>query len=130
MDFIKSIVKFAKSQSIKIVILVTDYMTTHAHKYIASLDGLKIVHFNYDETGVEHMASHIAQPMTFRALDTTERKEFIRKNPNYKTELPRYAVNDALVKYYGMNIDDIVYIEDNDRQSGLVVEHGVVVEDL
>jgi len=133
MDFIKHIVAFATAQDIQIVILVTDFMTAQALKYINSISNgkrLRITHFNYDETGVEHMASHIAQPVVFRALKGDERTQFVTSHPMYRTELPKYAVNDALVKYYGMRIGDVIYIEDNDRQTALVKEYGYVVEDI
>jgi hypothetical protein len=130
MDFVKNIVKFALTQNFKIVILVTDFMTPHAQKYISTFEGIKITHFTYEETGIENMASHITQPIVFKALTPLEKAAYIKKNPRYKIELQRYSIDDALVKYYGMNLNDIIYIEDNDRQTGLVVEYAMVVEDL
>lgn len=130
MDFVKNIVKFSLAQNFKIVILVTDFITSHALKYVSSFEGIKITHFNYEETGIEGMARHITQPVIFRALSPSEKKAYVQKNPRYKIELQRYSVDDALVKYYGMNIGDVVYIEDNDRQTGLVIEYALIVEDI
>ena len=130
MDFVKHIEKFAEAQKLKFVILVTDFMTPHALKHISATTGIQFTHFTYEETGVESMAKHIMQPVVFRALDEKEKKEYIKSHPRYKTELNRYSFDDALVKYYGMKLHDIVYIEDNDRQTGLVIEYGFIVEDL
>lgn len=129
-DYIKSILKFAREQQIKVVILVTDFMTPQAAKLMMKVDGIRTTHFRYDETGIEHMADHITQPILFKALTGQARKDFIAKNPRYKTELMRYSFDDALVKYYGMKIGDIIRIEDNDRQSAKVVEFGLVVEEI
>jgi hypothetical protein len=130
MDFVKGIVKFSIDQNVKIVVLVTDFMTPHALKYIAMVEEVAITHFTYEETGIERMAEHISQPVVFRVLTPAEKSDFIRKHPRYMNELQRYSIDDALVKYYGMHLGDIVYIEDNDRQTALVVEYGLIVEDL
>ena len=130
MDFVKNIIAFSLKEEVSIVILVTDYMTIHALKHIDMLPGLTISHFTYEETGIEHMADHISQPVVFRPLSPTDRRAYIKAHPRYRIELPRYSVSDTLVKYYGMKLDDIIYIEDNDRQTGLVVEYALVVEEL
>ena len=130
MDVIKTIVTFAKGENIKLIILITDFLTPHALKHLPSIEDIRITHFNYDETGVEHMANHDLQPVKFQALSKGERKLYIKSHPLYQTELTRYPVDDALVKYYGFKLDDIIYIEDNDRQSGEVQEYGLVVEDI
>lgn len=129
-DYIKSILKFARDQDIKVVILVTDFMTPQAAKLMMKVDGMRMTHFKYDETGIEHMSDHITQPIQFKALTGKARKEFIAKNPRYQIELLRYSFDDALVKYYGMKIGDIIHIVDNDRQSALVEEYGIVVEEI
>jgi len=130
MDFVKNIVSFSYEQNVKIVLLITDFMTPHALKHINLLSDLCITHFSYEEMGVESMSRHISQPLIFRALDSQERIQYIREHPKYRKELQRYSINDTLVKYHGMKLDDIIYIEDNDRQTALVVEYGVVVEEL
>jgi len=130
MDFVKNIIKFAIAQHFKIIILVTDFMTSHAQKYISAFNNIKITHFSYEETGIENMANHITQPLVFRALNSIEKDHYIQKHPRYKLELQRYSIDDALVKYYGMNLGDLVYIEDNDRQTGLLIEYALIVEDL
>ena len=130
MDVIKSLLKFSQSQKIKILILVTDFMTTHAAKHVMALKNLQFTHFTYDEAGIENMPKHNTQPVVFRALTELEKAEFIKKHPCYERELGRYGVDDALVKYYGMQLGDIIYIEDNDGQTGLVIDHGLVVQDL
>jgi len=130
MDFVKNIVKFSEEQKVKIVVLITDFMTPHALKHIAMLEGVEITHFTYEETGIDRMAEHISQPVVFRVLTRSERETFIQTHPRYMHELQRYSADDALVKYYGMHLGDIVYIEDNDRQTALVVEYGLIVEDL
>jgi hypothetical protein len=129
-DYIKCIVKFATEHNFKVIILVTDFMTSQASKLMLKVDGLRMTHFTYDETGIEHMADHITQPVMFKALDKKQRQDFIQKNPHYQKELIRYSFDDALVKYYGMIIGDIIFIQDNDRQSALVEEYGLVVEEI
>lgn len=129
-DYIKSLIRFATEQKLKVVILVTDFMTPQAGKLLLKVAGVRMTHFTYDETGIEHMADHITQPIKFQALSGAERAAFVRRNPRYEQELLRYSVDDALVKYYGMIIGDIIHIQDNDRQSGLVEEYGIVVEEI
>lgn len=129
-NVIKQLCDFCEKNNIKIVIWITDSMTSQATRYGRILKEIEFVHFRYEETGVENIARHIYQPLVFEALNHDDRLEFIREHPNYRDELPRYAFDDALVKYYGMRIDDIIYIEDNDQQTGLVIEYGLVVEDL
>lgn len=130
MDFVKNLVRFALDKQLKVVLLISDRATTHALKHISSVKGVDFSHFSYEEVGIENKATHIMQPVVFRALEGKERAEFIRANPRYKLELQRYSVHDALVKHYGMHIGDIVYIEDNDRQTGLVVEYALIAEEL
>ena len=130
MDFVKHIIKFAILHQLKLVILITDFMTSHALKHIYTVKDIKFSHFTYEDTGIECMHSHIMQPLKFQALDKKARAEYIKRHPLYATELPRYSIDDTLVKYYGMQLHDIVDIEDNDRQSGLVKEYGYIVEDL
>jgi len=130
MDFVKNIIKFAILQQLKLVILVTDFMTSHALKHIYTVKDIKFSHFTYEDTGIECMHSHIMQPVKFEALSREARAEYVKKYPRYAIELQRYSLDDTLVKYYGMQLHDIVYIEDNDRQSGLVKEYGYIVEDL
>lgn len=129
-DYIKSLIRFAKDQDLKVVILVTDFMTPQAGKLLLKVAGVRMTHFTYDETGIEHMADHITQPVMFQALSGAERATFVQRHPRYEHELLRYSVDDALVKYYGMIIGDIIHIQDNDRQSGLVEEYGIVVEEI
>lgn len=129
-DYIKSIIKFAQEQGFKVVILVTDFMTPQASKLMLKVEGLRMTPFTYDETGLEHLADHITQPVLFQALTGEARSTFVARNPLYERELLRYSFDDALVKYYGMIIGDIIHIQDNDRQSGLVEEYGIVVEEL
>ena len=128
-DYIKCLIKFAREQKFQVVILVTDFMTPQASKLALKVDGVRMTHFTYDETGIEHMADHITQPLKFQALTGSARKQFIAKNHRYQLELIRYSFDDALVKYHGMVIGDVIYIQDNDRQSGLVEEYGIVVEE-
>lgn len=130
MDFVKNIIKFAILQQLKLVIIVTDFMTSHALKHIHTVKDIKFSHFTYEDTGIECMHSHIMQPVKFQALNKEERAKYVKSHPKYATELQRYSIDDTLVKYYGMQLYDIVYIEDNDRQSGLVKEYGYIVEDL
>lgn len=129
-DFMKNLTRFARSQSYSIVIVVADFITGFAAKYLLGIRDLHITHFDYNETGIEHMNDHIAQPIVFRAVTGAERNAFIAKNPRYMVELQRYSVNDALIKFMGFLVGDIVYIEDNDRQTGLVTEYGLIVEEL
>lgn len=129
-DYIKCIFNFAKDNNFKVVILVTDVMTPQASKLMLKSKDFRLTHFKYDETGIEHMADHITQPVKFYALKDIERDEFVAANPRYKVELQRYSFDDALVKYYGMVIGDIIHIIDNDRQSGMVSEFGIVVEEI
>lgn len=129
-DYIKSIVLFAKQHEYKVVILVSDIITPQASALMMKTEGFRMTHFTYEQTGIEHMADHITQPMQFQALVGKKREEFIKKNPLYKTELVRYSFCDTLVKYHGMVIGDIIYILDNDRQSGIVEEFGIVVEEI
>lgn len=129
-DFIKSLLEMAENQKIKIIILISDFITPHALKYVTTLEHIQFLHFSYEEAGIEDMARHIMQPVVFRALNPSEKQEYIRKNPRYAIERPRYSINDPLVKYYGMKIGDIIYYEDNDRQTGLEKDYGLIVEDL
>jgi DNA-directed RNA polymerase subunit H (RpoH/RPB5) len=129
-DFVKNIESMARAQKFKIVVVVTDFITPQAKKKLLSVKDIIFSHFTYDESGIENMPRHITQPMIFRALKGEERREFIRKNSNYRVELPRYSIDDALVKYFGLQLQDIIYIDDNDRQTASVVEYGYVVEDL
>lgn len=126
-DFVKALVNSAKEELYSIVILVSDVVTSQGLKYLNA--GEFITHFTYDETCIENLVDHKMQPQVFRALKAEERKQFIAKNPRYVSELPRYSIYDVLVKYYGMQRDDIIYIEDNDRQTGLTIEYGLVVEE-
>ncbi len=128
MDFVKSVIRFAVAQDVRIVILVTDFLTSHALKHIRMEKSIQFSHFSYNETGVRGLSSHIYQPVTYEALSMDEKQIFIAKNPRYKQELPRYSVHDALVKYYGMQVGDVIRIEDNDRQTGLVEEFALIVE--
>ncbi len=130
MDFVKLIVKFATTKKLHVVLIITDFMTPHAVKHMANVKGIDFTHFSYEEVGIEGMARHVMQPLVFRVLDEKERADYIRQNPRFRKELQQYSVTDALVKYYGMHINDIVYVEDNDRQTGLVVEYALIVENL
>jgi len=130
MDFVKDLVQLARDHEIPTVMIVTDFLTSHAIKFIGTVKKIHVSFFAYQEVCIENMAEHIYQPITFRALQSEEKKNYIMKHPKFATELPRYASNDALVKYYGLKSGDIVYIEDNDRQTGLVKEYGIIVEKL
>lgn len=129
-DLVKNITSMARAQQIKVLILVSDFITPKALKHIISLQDIRFTHFTYAETGIENMARHIAQPVVFRPLSPSERARFVQTYPRYHIELPRYSIDDPLVKYFGLQVGDLVYIEDNDRQTGLVIEHGQVVENL
>jgi hypothetical protein len=129
MDFIKSIITYGEKNNVKLVILVSDTVTSHAVRAISKAN-MQIVHFTYIETAISSMSKHINQPVVFRKLSILETKLLKAKNPMYQKTLQRYSHVDPLVKYFGMNIGDIVEYEDNDRQSGLVKEHGIVVQDL
>lgn len=126
-DYIKSIVKFAQAHHIKEVILVTDFMTPQASKLMLKVDGVRMSHFSYDQTCIGDFTKHITQPLKFQALVGEARAAFVARHPHWSA-LTRYSRDDILVKYFGLNVGDIVYIEDRDRQSGLVQEYGLVVE--
>ena len=130
MNFMKYIIKYCTNQSIKVVILITDFITSHAIKHMNKVKTIDITHFTYAETCVENISTHIYQPTMFKVLSSVERKSYISKNPMYKTELFHYSVDDALVKYYGLKVGDIVYIEYSDRQTGIMSEYRLIVDNL
>jgi len=129
-NLIKSLHEYALHNSIGIVVIVSDKLTSHAYKHAMAQKDVEFVHFTYAETGVRRLARHIYQPVEFRKLKGRELEQFIKANPNFADELLRYSVDDALCKYYGLRVGDIVYIEDADRQTGLVVEYALIVENL
>ena len=128
-EFIKSIMVHGEQYGVHMVILVTDLITSHALK-VMNNSHLRIVHFTYAETSILHMAQHINQPVLFRKLTGEETKEYVLMHKNFFQQLPRYAVTDPLIKYFGFQVGDIIEYEDNDGQSGLYREHGVIVQDL
>lgn len=129
-NLIKSLHEYALKHSIGIVIIVSDRLTPHAYKHAMAQRDVEFVHFTYGETGVRRLARHIYQPVLFERLQGQALDTFIKGMPNYATELLRYSFDDALVKYYGLHIGDIVRVEDADRQTGLVVEYALIVEHL
>ena len=94
MDFVKSIIKFSLTNKLKIVILITDFMTTHAFKHIANVKQIRFLHFSYEEANVENMSNHIMQPVVFQRLKEQEKNLYIQQHPRYKVELQRYSIND------------------------------------
>lgn len=129
-NLIKSLHEYALTNHIGIVVVVSDKLTSHAYKHAMAQKDVEFVHFTYAETGVKRLARHIYQPVEFRKIIGKDWDRFIKANPSYESELLRYSVDDALVKYYGLHAGDIVYIEDADRQTGLVVEYALIVENL
>jgi hypothetical protein len=127
--FIKTLVLFSLEKNIKIIILVTDTITKQAIKVLPTLENVNITFFTYAETGNEYI-DHVFQPTKFEALTPNAKSLFIQQNPRYEQELTRLPVEDALVKYYGLRVGDIVYVEESDKQSGLVVDHCLIVEHL
>jgi DNA-directed RNA polymerase subunit H (RpoH/RPB5) len=128
-DFIKSILCYGVAHSVQVIILISDVVTAHALRAISNAN-INIVHFKYVETSIRQMSSHINQPVVFRKLSDFEKKIYTQKNPLFAKELQRYAHSDPLIKYFGMNVGDIIEYEDSDRQSGLVKEHGIVVDEF
>ena len=129
-DFMKLIIRFCNDHNIKTCILVTDFITSHAIKHINKTKNVDITHFTYSETCVENISKHVYQPYIFQILSAEEKKNYIRQHPLYQTELFHYSVDDALVKYYGLQVGDIVYVEYSDQQSGVMCEHRLIVEHL
>jgi DNA-directed RNA polymerase subunit H (RpoH/RPB5) len=127
-DFVKMIVTYCQVNEYKILILITDYITPHVFKHISRIESVKITHFTYNEVCIGCIAKHKDQPINFKALSPVEAQEYKKKHPLYEKELPMYSIDDPLVKYFGYKIGDIISITDNDVQSGLVIEYGIVVE--
>ena len=129
MDFIKSIIAYGIKNNVKLVILISDSVTNHAIRAICN-SKINIVNFTYMETAISRMSKHVNQPLVFKKLSSGEKDIYIKENPNYETELTRYSADDPLVKYFGIEMGDLVRYQDNDRQSGLVRETGIVVRAL
>jgi hypothetical protein len=128
-DFIKAIISYVEKNNIHRVVMISDSVTPQALKNIIR-SNVDIVHFTYNETVLGSMSTHLNQPMTFRRLNASERKVYVQKHKRYKLEISRYSIHDALVKYNGMHLGDIVHYQDNDRQTGIVSEYGLIVDDL
>jgi hypothetical protein len=129
-DFIKSLIAHCEDhKELKNVILITDDITPHAIKVISG-STVDIVCFTYMETCIRNTSRHFNQPVGFRRLEKQELKHYKRLNPNYSKFLQRYSNEDPLVKYFGMNVGDIICYEDSDRHTALVSEYGLIVEDL
>ena len=129
MDFIKSITAYGKKNGVRLVILISDSVTSHALKAMVK-SAVRIVRFTYAETSVLNMTQHINQPVLFRKLTIPEQKEYGSLHPGYLRQLQRYSMNDPLIKYFGFQSGDIIEFEDSDRQSGLCRELGLVVQDV
>ena len=127
-DFIKSLVEYCTNQDIKILIIVSDDMTHSAIKTLGSIKGLNITHFTYTETCMSMMGNHVYQPSVFRRLLPKERGDFVKKNPLFEKELPRFPDDDALVKFHGYVTGDIVFVQDVDPFMGFEESHNLVVE--
>jgi DNA-directed RNA polymerase subunit H (RpoH/RPB5) len=127
---LKALITEARLTGVQTLIVITDVMTPQAVKHMAQVENLRLTHFTYKETAVKLMASHMKQPLVFRALEADERAAIIQQQPQYEAQLFRYPVDDSLVKYYGMKVGDIIYIEDNDRQTGVSKDYALVVENL
>lgn len=129
-SFVRSFVEFVRKKQVKVVVLVTDLISTQAVKLMHETPDIFMTHFTYEETGILHMPRHVAQPTVFRPLSIPDKKAFVEANPRYRQELERLPVDDPLVKYYGLHADDVVYEEYYDEQTGLETTHVLIVERL
>ncbi len=128
-NFIKTILQHGKECEAKQIILITDSITTHSIKEI-STSSVGIVHFSFNDINAIQIAKHINQTSQFKKLSNSEAVAFKKENPRYKKELFRFSNFDALIKFYGFNIDDIVFFMDHDSDVGYVPEYGYVYEEL
>ncbi len=109
-DFLKKMLSFQEEHKIGRLILVTDDLTTHVTKALASIPSIQ--HFSYrTEMCVDITVSQL-QPTVFRTLKGQELADFMRRNPKWEEELPTWHENDPLVKFYGYQAGTIVRIED------------------
>ena len=128
-NFIKTILQHGKECHAKQIILISDSITTHSFNAM-STSSLGIVHFSLSDINAIQIARHINQPSQFKRLSALDAIVFKRQNPNYKKEIFRFSNFDPAIKFYGFNIDDIIYSLDHDSNVGYVPEHGYVYEEL
>jgi DNA-directed RNA polymerase subunit H (RpoH/RPB5) len=129
MEFIKSLEEYGESNGVKLIVIISQSVTSYALRAISKSD-INILHFTYHETNIAKMAKHIYHPLMIRRLSPAEKKIYISGHTLYHKELQRYSQNDALIKYHGFQLGDIIEYEDRDKQTGLVKEYGIVVMDL
>jgi hypothetical protein len=128
-NFIKTILQHGKEGHAKQIILISDSITTHSIKEM-STSSVSIVHFSSSDINAIQIAKHSNQAFQFQRLSQKESIEFKKQNPRYKKELFRFSNFDALIKFYGYKIGDIVHFMDHDADVGYVPEYGYVTEEL
>lgn len=115
--------------NIKQIIIVSDNVTPQAFKHIEKTT-CDISHFEYGETCILNLTTHIYQPTSYKTLVGFERKQYINTHPKYETTLIPASYTDPLVKLYGNVPGDIVELVSEDDQVGFVTEYFIIVPPL
>ena len=131
LNFVRDLIAFARSHAIARVVLITDNITAQATKtiYQAKLNGrLEIQHFTYQEAGRFRLHKHKYQPLSCEVLAGAALRDFIASRPRYALELAQRSHDDALVRYFGFRVGEIIVYTDRDTQCGEYKEFCLVVE--
>jgi hypothetical protein len=119
--FIKAIITHARKHKFKRVLIVSDDITTHGKKSLSMIKSSIFQIFTYDEVCFDDLTENYTQPIQSRKLNPSERKEYIEKNPRYKTEIQKLSKDENYVKWMGYILDDIIALPNGDYV--LVIEN-------
>lgn len=130
-SFIENIIGHMRNlqNNIKQIIIVSDNVTPQAFKHIEKTT-CDISHFDYGETCILNLTTHVYQPTSYKTLVGFDRKKYINTHPNYKTTLIPASYTDPLVKLYGNVPGDIIELVSEDDQVGFVTEYFIIVAPL
>lgn len=113
----------SRSKFSEIVIIVDDtlFESNWVHKVIASNENSYIVH-----PTIGLAMKHVLQPRV-SVYDENHRPEALK---NRLHELHPLPINDALCKYHGAHVNDIVHTVSYDTHCGKMEEYFIVIEPL
>jgi DNA-directed RNA polymerase subunit H (RpoH/RPB5) len=127
--FIKNIIQHGKECKAKEIILISDSIQSQAINDISN-SCIRITHFSFLETNCAKIVRHVNQPLYFKKLNIEETKKFKKENPRYKQELQIIGHSDALIKFCGYKIGDIVSVIEFDPNVGPQQQYALVVQNL